>query len=61
MSKSYPEGIVLKSHKCPTCGAEIAAPSLRRIENAVKAACHNDKCDYAVDLFWLGDAALHAN
>ena len=62
MAPQYPRQFIsLKSGKCPQCGDRFGRPSLKEEELTVKAVCEKDGCDFAVDLFWLGDVDARSN
>ena len=61
MAKDYPERIVLKQHKCPSCGQQMGHPDLRASDIAIQAACKKEGCDFKLELFWLGDSNAWAN
>ncbi len=57
MAKPFPEKVPFKLAKCPKCGEGFHEAEIQPHEDrVVRATCPNDGCDYALDLFWLGEA-----
>ncbi len=54
MAKPYPVHITLKPRKCPTCKDHFHH-ELQPQDIAVLAACKTEKCDFNLELFWIGD------
>lgn len=53
MDKPHPNNVILKTRKCPDCKGKLEVANLKVLDGLVQAACHNEKCDYSIDLFWL--------
>lgn len=54
MAKDFPQIVVLKQEKCPSCGDKIRTPHLSHEDGVIRAVCKKAGCGFSVDLFFLG-------